>query len=389
MNAIALQSLFDVALERFGAGDVAAARGNCERILAQTPGEAQAVLLLGMCYAQEGRLQTGEEQVRLALSLDPSMQKAQHALAEITKARESVRASPYFREYMLSRSRYRDFPRNIAIETVGRCNAVCTFCPQPGLARKTVTMSDSLFAKIINDLREIPEYHPLNIFPNGVNDPFMDRQIFPRLALINAELPRATLHIFTNLNVVHRDFFEHIAPIRNIRALNVSFNAATRVEYERVMGIDFDRTVKNLRNFMAFNREHHVVSSPLILSRVSDLTATDAEFAAGCQELFSDYTAGEDYVVNVKQRADWLGRMSTSASAIPFAYPCGSWFDINIFCTGIVPHCCMDGHADYPVGDVNKSSVLEIYNGPAFRKYRETLTSRETAHPCNTCSLMQ
>jgi hypothetical protein len=169
----------------------------------------------------------------------------------------------------------------------------------------------------------------------------------------------------------------------------VSFNAANREEYERVMGINFERTVRNLRNFMSFNREHRVVSRPVVLSRISDGTPADALYDVACKKLFAEFTPGRDYVTNVKYRTDWLGRISTNPSPVPYAYPCGGWFDINIFCTGVVPHCCMDGHGDYSIGDVNKSSVLDIYNSRAFRRYRQNLTSREQAHPCNTCSLLQ
>jgi tetratricopeptide (TPR) repeat protein len=209
-----LQALFEIALDHFRRNDLRNARENCEKILAQSPREALAVLLLGQCYAREGRFQSSEEHVRHALALDPSLSQIPQALAELANARNTVQAHPYFREYMLNRPRYRDYPRSVAIETIGRCNAACNFCPHPGLERNTLTMSDNLFDKIIGDLRKIPEHHPLNIFPNLVNEPFMDRKIFDRLSTINSRLPRATLFLFTNLSVMRRDFFEHIATIR-------------------------------------------------------------------------------------------------------------------------------------------------------------------------------
>lgn len=384
-----LQALFDSAVKRFEEGDWQAARSNCEQILAQSPNEALAALLLGLCYAREGRLQSAEESVRFALALHPLLPKGQKRLAEIMEAREAMRAQPYSRKYMLSRFRYRDYPRNVGIETTGRCNATCNFCPNPKLDRKSTAMNDALFDKIIKDLREIPQDHPSNIFPNEVNEPFMDRKIFDRLEKINAELPQASLHIFTNLNVMQRDFFERMAKIRKIVAFNVSFNAARCEEYEQVMGIDFDRTVKNLRSFMTVNRTHKIVRGPIVLSRVADHTSTDDAFIGDCQKLFAEFTYGEDYTAKAKNRTDWLGQVSAASSPIPHALPCGSWFDIHIFCTGVVPHCCMDSYGEYSIGDVNKSSVLEVYNSPGFRRYRDQFFSREQAHPCNTCSLLQ
>ncbi len=66
-----------------------------------------------------------------------------------------------------------------------------------------------------------------------------------------------------------------------------------------------------------------------------------------------------------------------------------AWFDLDITCTGTVLHCCMDAHGDYAIGDITGSSVLDVYNSPGFKAYRESLVSRESVHPCNTCSLYQ
>ena len=68
--------------------------------------------------------------------------------------------------------------------------------------------------------------------------------------------------------------------------------------------------------------------------------------------------------------------------------PCNQWFDISIFCNGVVPHCCMDAKGDFPFGDVNKQSLLEIYNNPQFRNLRQNVISRDVIYPCNSCALM-
>jgi hypothetical protein len=47
----------------------------------------------------------------------------------------------------------------------------------------------------------------------------------------------------------------------------------------------------------------------------------------------------------------------------------------------------MDGHSEYPWGDVNKNSVLEIYNSEAYLSLRKNIFSRKDVTPCNTCNL--
>ncbi|MFC1491983.1 SPASM domain-containing protein [Nitrospinota bacterium] len=98
---------------------------------------------------------------------------------------------------------------------------------------------------------------------------------------------------------------------------------------------------------------------------------------------------GVDYISHVKIRSNWLGATDDIQSPIPYALPCGSWFDINILCTGVVPLCCMDSNGDYAIGNVNENTVLEIYNKERFKNLRENEVSRESVFPCNTCANIQ
>ncbi len=175
--------------------------------------------------------------------------------------------------------------------------------------------------------------------------------------------------------------------IDNVRLVNVSFNSAEKDEYEAAMGIDFHRTVANIRAFMERNRRRPLVGSPLVLSRVSSLSGRDAAFAEECRSLFAEFEFGKDYQPHVKTRADWLGAIEGGQSAIPHGLPCHQWHNLSILCTGIVPHCCMDTRAAFAIGDVAGEGLLEIYNKARFRNLRRSLTSRQGAHPCNTCSL--
>jgi hypothetical protein len=247
-------------------------------VIAASPREPLATKVLGMSLARQGRFAMAESYLRLAKSLGTNDAETEQTLQHVIDAQGQAKSSQYYLSYFIERSRYKDSPRNISIETVGRCNAKCDFFPNPVLDRRQTVMSDALFQKVIDDLSQIPHSHPLNIFPNLVNEPFMDRNFCDRIELLNSRLPRATLHIFTNFNVVHRDLFSRLQTLRNIRAFNVSLNAGNKAEYERVMAINFDRTVKNLRALMELNRH---------------------------QRIFHGFERGVDFVAKVKNRTDW------------------------------------------------------------------------------------
>lgn len=357
--------------------------------LQQNPNHADCLSLKGLIDICDNRLESAAKRFRRVLTIVPEHDEAQEHLVKVEGHMTQMRATPYATAYAHNQSVYMDYPRNIGIETVGRCNAKCSFCPHGDLDRKFSIMEDKIFDKIISDLEKIPSNIPINIFPNWVNEPFMDRKIFTRLKRINACLPQATLSIFTNFNVVNKKFFQEFSQIKNIRLMNVSFNSGNKEEYEKVMKIDFERTVQNLKTLMTKNREENFFDSPVCLSRVASLSEGDDRYHDECEQVFSEFVPGVDFITRVKNRTNWLGESELEQSQIPNDLPCNSWFDINISCTGMVPHCCMDAKGTYSIGDVNESSVLEIYNHPKFRFMREKLTTRESVSPCNTCSLLQ
>ncbi|MDP6925636.1 MAG: SPASM domain-containing protein, partial [Rhodospirillales bacterium] len=100
-------------------------------------------------------------------------------------------------------------------------------------------------------------------------------------------------------------------------------------------------------------------------------------------------TLGKDFVTWVKNRASWLETIPEKQSSIPHEFPCNAWFDINIFCDGVVPHCCMDATGKYSIGNVKTSSILAIYNDVSFKYLRSQMAIREDVYPCNSCSLLQ
>jgi hypothetical protein len=46
----------------------------------------------------------------------------------------------------------------------------------------------------------------------------------------------------------------------------------------------------------------------------------------------------------------------------------------------------MDGEAKYGFGDVNTQSLLEIYNHPTLKTWREGVSRKTVGKPCATCT---
>jgi radical SAM protein with 4Fe4S-binding SPASM domain len=119
----------------------------------------------------------------------------------------------------------------------------------------------------------------------------------------------------------------------------------------------------------------------VVLSRVGDGSEHDLAFRVWVAQTFPLFES------SVFARGGWIGQVDTQQGPIPDV-GCIRWFDISITATGVVAHCCMDGKAEYPIGNVRDEHVLAIYNKPEYRRLREHTTSRLEVSPCSGCAFL-
>ncbi|NNE38262.1 MAG: radical SAM/SPASM domain-containing protein, partial [Gammaproteobacteria bacterium] len=261
------------------------------------------------------------------------------------------------------------------------CNAACEFCPSPGLDRKGERMSDELLEQIIDDLTEIPVNIPFQLSPFKVNEPFLDTRLTGILQSINQKLPNASITLTSNAAPITEKKLSDLVDIKNIRYLWISVNHYDPLEYTKIMQIPWEKTLERL-NMIHDAKKSGQLPFKVILSRVKDETNTDKEF---CHWVAKEFPLFKHALF---QRGGWIGQVDTDISVDVPDIPCVRWFDISITSTGIVAHCCMDGNAEWPIGDIKNNSVLEIYNQPNYKSLRQNTLSRKQVSPCNSCTFL-
>ncbi len=291
----------------------------------------------------------------------------ERSLAAYQNQVEAMRKSPYL-----------NFPAHVHLETNALCNAACDFCPYPTLERRGTKMPDQLITKIIEDLCAIPRTLPFQLSPFKVNEPFLDTRLFAILEQINERLPNAALTLTTNASALTDKQLTRLAKVRNLAYLWISMNDHRPAEYEATMQLPYRRTIERIRMIHAA-RASNRLPLRIVLSRVGDGSAADLDFVRWVKSEFPLFEA------SVFQRGNWLNQVDTPTSPVP-RVGCVRWFELSITSTGVVAHCCMDGAATHPIGDVTTQHVLEIYNAPAYRRLRELTARRQDAEPCNRCS---
>jgi sulfatase maturation enzyme AslB (radical SAM superfamily) len=180
-------------------------------------------------------------------------------------------------------SRYLDYPYQVSFETLALCNATCDFCPYPNLSRKGASMSDALIGKIIEQCRSIPADLPFQIVPLRVNEPFLDKRIFSICKNINEKLPNAEIQLFSNGSPLNAKNLAQLIEIKNVARLVISLHENRPDVYERVLGIPFGRTLRNVEALHGL-KVSGAIEFPVEISRVGDGSAYDEEFCRWGQE---------------------------------------------------------------------------------------------------------
>lgn len=100
--------------------------------------------------------------------------------------------------------------KTIEIETINRCNGVCSFCPinKNVDPRPYKLMDESLFTSIIQQLKELNYSGSLGLYSN--NEPLLDKRLFDFLQITRKALPEATLYLFTNGSLLTIEKFEEL-----------------------------------------------------------------------------------------------------------------------------------------------------------------------------------
>lgn len=272
---------------------------------------------------------------------------------------------------------YRDQPKEVSIETLARCNAACTFCPYPTLTRIGTKMPDALIARLI---REMSTWTVNFTFaPFKVNEPFLDARLQDICETFSADVPTGTLRLFTNGSPLTPKHLEWVAKLPRVEHLWISLNEWRAKEYQALMGIPFDRTAKNLDALHAMVVEKRFLH-PVVVSKVGQ----DIDFQRYVR------TRWPAFQLSMIKKDSWLGFTDTDVKIVP-ATPCIRWFELSIMADGKVAHCCMHDGTDpaYNIGDLNRQTMLEVYNSPHWRDRRVSLISRrklDDRSPCARCT---
>ncbi len=235
---------------------------------------------------------------------------------------------------------------HVEIETINRCNGVCSFCPVNKNAdtREYHEMSDSVFEKIVSELREMHYSGRLSLFSN--NEPLLDPQILQRSRYLREQVRDARIHMFSNGTLMTIDIFKEL------------------VEYLDELVIDnYHQDLKLIKPCEEIVK--YCESNPELKKKVTIVMRKPNEILT---------TRGG----NAPNRKD-IVTYDKDRCILPYN-------QLIIRPDGKVSLCCNDALGEYTLGDANQESLLNIWYGQKYTAVRRALfQGRENFGKCKYC----
>jgi len=258
----------------------------------------------------------------------------------------------------------------VHIESSTDCNANCKFCLNSTLKRKGM-MEFQLFKKIVDESVELgcPVFTPWFI-----NEPLIFPDLWKWMEYFRKKKVKAI--IFTNAGNLTDEIGDKLFDYEDIiHSITISFMGITKEIYETNMGLDFNRTTKNIYRFM---ERRYVLGStiPVYINTFKDYVTKNAE------SVFLDLWKGLKFsgISPMNKRHEWAGQNPDENSWIAQQRKAGAinriacsriMDQLDVFYDGTVPLCCMDAKGYARFGNVNEMSVKEIMENPLRQYYRD------------------
>lgn len=227
-------------------------------------------------------------------------------------------------------------------------------------------MSDKLFEKIITECsaNRLSEIHLHNF-----GEPLLDDHLEDRIRLIKANC-KASVKIFTNGSLLFPDRARRLLN-SGMDEIKISVDGSTPEEFEKIRPpLKWPVVLDNVRNLIRLRNS-------LKLRTKIYITCCTGRSAAKLFDFPVRFAFGP--------RHNWGGQVGKLPGERTACHRL--WRTFTILVDGMVARCHADVHGEHCLGNVNYSTIKEIWNSDAYANVRELHgKSRSELELCRECS---
>jgi radical SAM protein with 4Fe4S-binding SPASM domain len=304
----------------------------------------------------------------------------------------------YYYSKLTGKADHRGLPVSIAFEPTTSCNLRCPECPSGlrSFTRPTGMLDEDFFRRTIDELSSTLLY--LTFYFQG--EPYLHPKFLEMVSYAaSRKIYTATstnAHYLTDANA--RNTVES-----GLDRLIISVDGTTQEVYQQYrVGGKLEKVLEGARNVIRWkkklnSRTPHVVFQFLVVKpnehQIEEVKKLARELGADSVGLKTaqiyDYQQGSPLIPALEEYSRYRknpdGSYSVKNHLLNHCWK--MWHSCVITWNGAVVPCCFDKDAHYQLGDLQKDTFRQLWNGEPYRNFRQTLLqSRDQVEMCRNCT---
>ena len=290
-------------------------------------------------------------------------------------------------------------PYVIFVDTCDACNFKCAFCPtsdsklMKSVNRPLRVMKIELFKKLVNDMLEFPEkVKTLRMYKDG--EPLLNKKISEMIEYAKSKNCCEKIDITTNASLLTENKGKELVEA-GLDRINISIEGVNKEQYKNFSDVDieFERVFENVKNF------HKNKKNCEMLVKINGDTLSEKDLLKFFK-IFGNYTdlihverildcwPNFSFRGNLKSNKNlgiWGEEVEKELDVCPYPF-----YSISLNSNGTMSLCFLDWAHKLVVGDLNKESLKEIWNGKNLKNYRMMFLkgNRKEHDVCGKCGQM-
>ena len=265
-------------------------------------------------------------------------------------------------------------PEIVQIESTNMCNAKCVFCPRDEMHRRQGVMSVDLFRKIVDECLELGITH---IRMHNYGEAFMDRHLVEKVQYAK-DKGIQEVGMISNGSLITEAVARNIIEA-GLDAINISVDASGKQVFESTrIGLNYDKVIANIERIVRLRTELGRRRPKLILSFVRQDNSAE-------EQAFIEHWKAIADKIHITDLHNWAGTLNRESDV---NYPCyRPWLTFTVLWDGRVSLCCADFDGRHVLGDLNTSTIKDLWNAEPYLNARRMHLESGGPEICRSCDL--
>lgn len=278
------------------------------------------------------------------------------------------------------------FPVRTWVELTSLCNYRCLMCPNKDLKEEDKGfMEFDLYKKIIDEAQNFA--FDINLAHRG--ESFLHPQLIEMIDY--AKKKKLFVRLHTNGSLLTEEASYRIIQ-SGLDRLSFSLDGFDKETYERIRkGGSFEKTIANILRFLETKKEVQVKKPEVVVEVIDFVHKENKNLASAKNEFFSVFKNQPLNGLVIKKLHNWAGEIKKIENESLYSICPFPWNGLVIYWNGKVLPCPQDFFGYYVLGNVEDSTLRDIWNNQKMTTLRERLAHRQIddLETCSDCDRLK